>query len=103
MEYEKLDDKSENLLKCEHYNRGCHLLYPCCDKFYACRFCHNEDQLHEADRKLVTKMKCRWCLEIQDINNICINCKRQIGNYFCKICKLLDLDDKQQYHCDKCG
>jgi len=107
-------DPEAILPRCPHYNRGCHLLYPCCNEYFACRFCHNDTKtdyrldvklMHEADRRDVVTVKCRYCLLEQDIANICINdqCKRIFGNYYCSICKLLDLDDKGQFHCDKCN
>jgi RING finger and CHY zinc finger domain-containing protein 1 len=99
-------------ISCQHYNRGCYLLFPCCNEYYPCRFCHNEattthtldpEKIHEADRKAVVRMKCKFCLEEQDISGICSKCSKIMGNYFCQICKLLDLDDKGQFHCDACG
>lgn len=98
--------------RCKHYNRGCHLLFPCCNEYFPCRLCHDEKKthyamdpklMHEADRKTVTTMRCRYCLETQDIDSVCKACAKPMGSYFCKICKLLDLDDKKQFHCDGCG
>lgn len=107
MEHKSSDSDNEVILlkECEHYNRGCHLLFPCCNKFYSCRFCHNDENSldHDAQRKTVIKMKCRYCLEEQNIGDTCTKCQQKMGNYFCMECKLLDLDDKGQYHCNKCG
>lgn len=100
------------LEKCSHYDRGCYLLFPCCDTFYPCRLCHddhitdyknNPELIHEADRKSVITVKCRYCESIQDISDKCTKCEKQFGTYFCDICKLLDLQDKGQFHCDECG
>jgi RING finger/CHY zinc finger protein 1 len=97
---------------CEHYNRGCDLLFPCCETFFPCRFCHDDKmdsyetdpkKSHKADRKSIEQIKCRICSEVQDISSKCIKCESVLGSYFCNICKLLDLDDKGQFHCDKCG
>ena len=110
----KMDNRTELLKKCDHYNRGCHLLFPCCNEFFACRFCHDDEKdshkikpelMHVSDRKAVNDIKCRYCLTVQPISTTCINtqCQATMGNYFCEICKLLDLDDKGQYHCNKCG
>ena len=97
---------------CPHYDRGCDLLFPCCETFFPCRFCHDEkmdsyemdpEKSHKADRKSIEQIKCRNCLEVQEITDKCIKCESILGNYFCNICKLLDLDDKGQFHCNGCG
>lgn len=109
---EPKSDHESNLDQCEHYHRGCELLYPCCNEYYPCRFCHDnvwnnynipDEKTHCADRKQVTTMKCKYCHEVQNINDKCIKCEKIMGIYYCKICKLLDLIDKGQFHCDKCG
>lgn len=113
--YKKTQENAINidaqLPKCQHYNRGCYLFYPCCNEFYPCRFCHNDAKtnykldpilIHEADRFAVKFVKCRYCLNVQEMNDECNKCKKKFGNYYCKICKLIDLDDKGQYHCEEC-
>lgn len=106
-----IEKDDAKLPKCQHYNRGCYLLFPCCNEFYPCRFCHNETKtsfkldpilIHEADRFAVETVQCRYCLTVQDIHDTCKSCGKKFGNYFCMICKLLDLDDKGQYHCEDC-
>lgn len=106
---------SDDIIKiehCEHYQRGCKLLYSCCNEYYDCRFCHDDvwnnyntpdDKIHCADRKQVNTMKCKYCQKIQPINNMCTMCEKIMGTYYCCECKLLDLEDKGQFHCDKCG
>ena len=113
---EKNSDSDEysdqHITNCSHYIRDCELLYPCCNEFYQCRFCHDDhwdshtipdDKRHCADRKLVNEMRCKYCETVQPINDHCIRCTKIMGNYFCVQCKLLDLVDKGQFHCDKCG
>ena len=48
-------------------------------------------------------MRCRYCLQVQEIGDVCVGCSQIMGKYFCKICKFLDLDNKNQFHCDGCG
>lgn len=107
-----ISDLGAQLQRCDHYSRGCHLIFPCCDEVFACRMCHDAEKnhhtmkpqdMHDADRKAVVTMLCRYCLEPQPINDSCTNCQRCMGTYFCKICKFLDLVDKGQFHCDECG
>lgn len=105
----------EQLKKCEHYDIGCHLIFDCCGKHYPCRFCHDNDTsnprfyggnlnlVHEHDKKKITQMICRFCLKVQELSHECSKCTRKMGNYFCNQCKLLDLVDKGQFHCNKCG
>jgi RING finger and CHY zinc finger domain-containing protein 1 len=107
--------EDEQLKKCEHYDIGCHLIFDCCGLYYPCRFCHDNDTsnprfyggkldlVHEHDKNKITQMICRYCLEIQELSDECKKCSKKMGNYFCKECKLLDLVDKGQFHCDKCG
>jgi len=98
---------------CAHYKRQCQLLAPCCDTFYACRFCHDEARLegerdprkaHALDRKLVRTVKCMRCGLAQPPQQACAGCHTMLGSaYFCSICVLFDNDDKEQFHCTGCG
>ena len=47
---------SEN--NCIHYNRGCKLLAPCCDKFVLCRICHDDENDHEINRHVIKQICC---------------------------------------------
>jgi len=88
---------------CEHYKRKCKLVTPCCDKVYTCRFCHDEKEDHTLNRKNVTELMCSVCETKQPVQQNCSNCNIKFGQYFCEICKLIDDQDKKQYHCDGCG
>ena len=108
----KDEEKEPTIEWCGHYNRGCDLLYSCCNKYFGCRFCHNDAMtdykldrklIHECDRKLVSIVKCRYCFNEQEFTDKCTKCASVFGNYCCNICKLLDLDLKGQFHCDDCG
>ena len=35
---------------CEHYNRNCKIIAPCCNKIFDCRLCH--DNFFEDDHKI---------------------------------------------------
>ena len=91
-------------LGCEHYSRGCAFVYPCCNKAYTCRLCHDAASDHEADRKSVKEMICMHCGERQPPEKQCRACKRSLSNYFCKICRFADDDkDNETYHCPYCN
>ncbi|XP_001375494.1 RING finger and CHY zinc finger domain-containing protein 1 [Monodelphis domestica] len=87
---------------CEHYDRGCLLKAPCCDKFYICRLCHDNNEDHPLDRFKVKEVQCTKCGKIQNAQQICEECSTVFGEYYCNICHLFD-KDKKQYHCEKCG
>lgn len=108
------DDKYKiaKLKNCEHYNVGCYLLFGCCNEYFSCRFCHDEkttdhasykNNAHEHDKKKIQHMRCRYCLKDQPLTDTCIKCLNKMGNYFCRVCNFLDLDDKGQFHCKECG
>lgn len=90
---------------CAHYKRNCHKKCEKCDKFYPCRFCHDEQVLqHKFDRFQTKEMKCLFCETIQPIGKECITCSKQMGVYYCDICKLVDNDSsKSIFHCSDCG
>ncbi|EDW37173.1 GL26108 [Drosophila persimilis] len=76
---------------------------PCCNKFYKCRFCHDENETHHFDRKTLTELICSECNTRQTVQEQCENCGVRFGKYTCLICNLFDDADKQQYHCHGCG
>jgi RING finger/CHY zinc finger protein 1 len=100
-------------MACTHYRRGCDVLAPCCEQFYACRFCHDAEKWegeadpkrrHQLDRKAVKQVKCRDCQTIQSPQQNCESCGKCLGAYFCPICVFFDDDlNKQIYHCAGCG
>ena len=102
----------EEQLGCEHYNRGCKLICPTCNKDYWCRHCHNAEnydnvldpkKAHKLEREKVNEIICGKCNQKQPVSNKCINCELQFGNYYCEICRFYDNTDKGQFHCDGCG
>lgn len=90
-------------VSCSHYIRKCSLISPCCNKIYPCRFCHDGEEDHELNRKLVNQVKCLQCGHIQGIESNCLECRIRFGFYFCKECRLYDDTDKGQFHCELCG
>ncbi|XP_073824254.1 ring finger and CHY zinc finger domain containing 1 isoform X2 [Musca autumnalis] len=88
---------------CAHYKRSCMFVTPCCNKFYKCRFCHDENESHHFDRKTLTELICTECNTRQKVQDRCQNCGIRFGKYTCLICNLFDDSDKRQYHCRQCG
>ncbi|XP_032585337.1 RING finger and CHY zinc finger domain-containing protein 1 [Drosophila mojavensis] len=88
---------------CTHYKRRAMFVTPCCDKFYKCRFCHDENESHHFDRKTLTELICSECNTRQKVQEQCEKCGVRFGKYTCLICNLFDDSDKQQYHCHGCG
>jgi len=97
----------DNELKgCKHYSRNCKLLANCCEKFFDCRFCHDEHSDHAINRFDTKIMICMECYYIQPVNKICDNqyCRKIQSHYYCNICKLWDNDtSKKIFHCEGCG
>ncbi|KAM9087210.1 RING finger and CHY zinc finger domain-containing protein 1 isoform 1-T1 [Megaptera novaeangliae] len=87
---------------CEHYDRGCRLKAPCCDKLYSCRLCHDNSEDHLLDRFKVKEVQCINCEKIQRAQQTCEECSTLFGEYYCSMCHLFD-KDKKQYHCENCG
>ena len=95
---------SEGVRGCKHYARNCHLVAPCCQKQYGCRWCHTEEESHKMDRFKVRAMVCLFCDKRQPVRKSCRYCKRDMADYYCDICHLFDnTSDKPIYHCHKCG
>lgn len=94
-----------NSKDCSHYMNHCSVYCECCDKFYPCRRCHNDEiydhQLLSSD---INKIKCDNCETVQDISNSCTNCNISFGTFNCLICRIFeDQTEKNIFHCDKCG
>jgi len=98
---------------CSHYQRKCEILAPCCQIWYGCRHCHNENykgpkgpgcKVEMMDRRAIQRIRCLLCKTEQDVSNLCVQCQVPFARYYCEICKLFDDDpEKPIYHCDKCG
>lgn len=96
----------KRILGCPHYQRNCKLECPTCLKWFPCRFCHDlEVADHKLQRSEVKHILCMHCNapQVPD-SNYCVDCDRELANYFCPKCVLYDNDPaKDIYHCDKCG
>ena len=97
---------------CTHYKRKAVLLAPCCNEFFACRFCHDavkhdeetdHKKAHTLDRHAVKTIQCKLCDTIQPAGQTCVSCAATLGAYWCSVCVLLDDEDKGQFHCNDCG
>ncbi|XP_046851716.1 uncharacterized protein LOC124445039 isoform X2 [Xenia sp. Carnegie-2017] len=91
---------------CSHYKRHCFVKFDCCEQFYPCHRCHN-NQSACGNKKLksrdVKKVKCAYCSNVQEFDEKCTNCGVKFAEYFCALCKHLTGKDDQPYHCKKCG
>ncbi|CAD8084671.1 unnamed protein product [Paramecium sonneborni] len=97
---------------CKHYQRNCDKKAPCCQIYYPCRLCHDQQykgpksdgcKVETMDRFNVIEIRCRKCLKEQAPSNECINCGIQFARYYCQICKLYEDDQKKNiFHCEKC-
>ena len=95
-------DERSNTYGCDHYPKNCKIKYKCCDKWYTCKFCHNEKEFHTANKNDCEKISCLKCNTIQEISNECINCNIKFGEYFCKKCTNHNNFDNNLFHCNKC-
>jgi RING finger and CHY zinc finger domain-containing protein 1 len=89
-------------LKCKHYDRSCLIHSLCCNKWYSCRLCHDENENHIIDRFKISKIQCIKCLTEQKPSNKCINCNNKFSEYYCDICHLWE-SNKDIFHCKNCG
>jgi len=94
-----------DVLGCEHYARAALASAPCCSRFFACRFCHDEAMDHTLQRGALDRFKCMRCGHEQGVNSdTCEACHGRFGRYFCKPCRFLDDSaDKKIFHCAQCG
>jgi len=101
-----------NELGCQHYQRGCKLVAPCCNEAFWCRHCHNEEKYdtvfdpklaHKLEREKIEEIICGKCETKQSVSNECNECGLHFGKYYCEICRFYDNEDKGQFHCDGCG
>ena len=91
-------------LGCQHYKRNVKLQCSTCERWYTCRFCHDEAEDHSLNRRATKNMLCMLCGHAQAAAEECQRCGEPSARYYCDVCKLWD-DDPQKsiYHCDDCG
>lgn len=91
-------------LGCKHYRRKVKLQCSTCDRWYTCRFCHDEVEDHLLNRRETKNMLCMLCGYAQHAGEVCMNCGVDSAWYYCSVCHLWDDDtSKSIYHCDDCG
>lgn len=85
---------------CKHYDINCQILAECCQKFFDCRLCHNELEMHEINRFEIKTVKCNGCNQVQIKSKICKNCNEKFANFYCDKCNLWC--EVPIFHCDEC-
>jgi RING finger/CHY zinc finger protein 1 len=94
--------------QCDHYQRHVSLFAPCCQQWFNCHRCHNQEANHELVRSEVTLIKCRECSTEQPVSDKCINlecvCAERFDLSYCRLCLIWSNNpDLPIYHCDDCG
>lgn len=89
---------------CPHYKRNIKLQCSSCERWYTCRFCHDEKEDHSLNRRETKNMLCMFCGFAQPAAEACVQCGERAAWYYCSVCKLWDDDSRKSiYHCDDCG
>ncbi|KAF3172955.1 hypothetical protein TWF225_009934 [Orbilia oligospora] len=97
-------NEDEGIFGCAHYRRNVKLQCSTCDKWYPCRFCHDDKEEHALIRKDTKNMLCMPCGTAQPAAQTCRQCSRYAASYYCDKCKLWDDDPTRTiYHCNDCG
>lgn len=120
---EKFHEKKR--IYCTHSKVHLNQLFKCCNNFYPCRFCHDQEEDHEAKRFDIDIVKCDFCNVQQKKGSVCNNPEcyqfKKNHNYYCSKCNIWKNDNdnylkiidsfliekndifKKFYHCDNCG
>ncbi len=67
------DQDLESNFLCSHYKRHCYVKFECCDKFWPCHRCHNNQstcgrkKLKSRDTKM---LKCVYCNKVQQVTQV---------------------------------
>ncbi|KAF8940322.1 hypothetical protein BGZ58_006969 [Dissophora ornata] len=80
------NNRERGLLGCQHYQRGCKLQANCCNRWFNCRFCHDDVCDHTIVRF--------WD---DDPNKNIYHCEE------CGICRVGQGPGKDFFHCKKCN
>lgn len=93
------------LTDCPHYERGCVVVAPCCQRLYPCRLCHDAAESdHNIDRFSIFEVVCKECDTRQSCSNECVLCHTPFAKYYCDVCHLwLNSETNPTYHCNDCG
>ena len=67
-------EQSDNWL-CSHYKRHCYVKFECCDQFWPCHRCHNNQSScgrREREFRDAQMVKCVYCNKVQQVTrNLC--------------------------------
>ena len=97
-------EEGETHLGCKHYRRNVKLQCSTCNRWYTCRFCHDELEDHSLIRRETKNMLCMLCGCAQPASEECRDCGERGAWYYCDVCKLWDDDPARSiYHCNDCG
>ncbi|PRP80561.1 CHY and CTCHY and RING-type zinc finger protein [Planoprotostelium fungivorum] len=98
-------EKDNEEMGCSHYPLGLKVRAACCGQFFPCRVCHDETVTdHKIDRHAVTEMLCMHCNKLQPVAKDCKYCGKDLGRYYCDICKFHDdTPNRDIFHCADCG
>lgn len=100
-------DGSKAVFGCAHFKRDLYLLAPCCNKWYVCRVCHDEQEDHVLDRAHIARQCCMFCLTPTPVAQRCTSAAchdRLLAHYYCEKCHTHRKEtDLRFWHCDKCG
>jgi len=96
---------------CSHYRNKCELLAPCCNSYYRCHHCHNDEQdltcgLLDRSASNITTIRCVECQCVQKTPaKSCRECGIQFAEYICHDCSLYRQADLVNgiFHCEDCG
>ena len=88
-------------MSCNHLNTKHNIYLKCCNKYYNCYYCHNENNDHIVKKKDILKIRCNECYKEQELSNKCINCGIKFAKYYCNKCKYWS--NEEIYHCNKCN
>lgn len=92
----------DKIKKCEHYTNNVEIFTECCNKYYDCHLCHNEDNDHQYKRLKMKKIRCVKCNTENNLGNKCINCNISFAKNHCNKCNVWCSKLLEFFHCDKC-
>ena len=96
------EEKEEEIQACDHYDRQCMILAKCCNKWFNCRLCHDEQCDHKINRYETDTIRCNKCRTVQGISNRCTNCETTFGEWYCEICHIWT-GNGPIFHCADCN
>mgnify|MGYP003706167255 CR=1 FL=1 len=90
------------IIDCSMFKSNCLIFTECCQQYYCCWKCHNEQNNHSLDQKYdLSHIKCRQCNTINEFSNECSHCHIQFNKNYCQKCKYW-FNITKTFHCDDC-